>query len=217
KFGRDKPEFPSGSMVWLQDDGKTPPTETDVIPIQYEGIAQDLQPGDMVLIDDGQVTLTVAEIVGDRVRCSVIHGGVLRDRVGIGLPSRRLRMSALTDKDKNDLSFGLSQGVDYVALSFVREGDDVRILREICEAWGRPTPIVSKIETPSAIENLEGIVTQSDAVMVARGDLGVELGPEHVPIIQRKILTCARRHQKPVIVATEMLQSMVTATRPTRA
>jgi pyruvate kinase len=217
KFNREKPEFPTGSMCWLVDDGKTPPSDPDEIPVQYQGLAQDLQAGDLVLIDDGQVTLTVAEIVGDRVRCSVLHGGVLRDRVGIGLPSRRIRMNALTDKDKTDLSFGLSQGVDYVALSFVREGEDVRVLREICEAWGRPTPIVSKIETPSAIENLEGIVLQSDAVMVARGDLGVELGPEHVPITQRKILTCARRHQKPVIVATEMLQSMVTATRPTRA
>jgi pyruvate kinase len=217
KFNRDKPEFPTGSTVFLRDAGKEPPEADDEIPVQYEGLSEDLQAGDLVLIDDGQVTLSVAEVVGDRIRCSVLHGGVLRDRVGIGLPSRRVRLAALTEKDKGDLNFGLSQGVDYVALSFVREAEDVRVLREICEAWGRPTPIISKIETPSAIENLEGIVLASDAVMVARGDLGVEMGPEHVPIIQRKILHIARQHQRPVIVATEMLQSMVTASRPTRA
>ncbi len=217
KFNREKPEFATGSTVFLRDAAKEPPEADDEIPVQYDGLSQDLQAGDLVLIDDGQVTLSVAEVVGDRIRCSVLHGGILRDRVGIGLPSRRVRLAALTDKDKTDLNFGLSQGVDFVALSFVREAEDVRVLREICEAWGRPTPIVSKIETPSAIENLEGIVLASDAVMVARGDLGVEMGPEHVPIIQRKILHMARAHQRPVIVATEMLQSMVTASRPTRA
>ncbi len=128
-----------------------------------------------------------------------------------------MRISTLTEKDKVDLNFGLGLGIDYVALSFVRHADDVRLVREICDAWGRPTPIVSKIETPGAIEHLEAIILASDAVMVARGDLGVEFNPERVPIIQREILGLARVHQRPVIVATEMLQSMVTATRPTRA
>jgi pyruvate kinase len=135
----------------------------------------------------------------------------------VSLPSRRVRIATLTEKDKVDLNFGLSLGIDYVALSFVRQADDVRLVREIAEAWGRPTPIVSKIETPSAIDNLESIILASDGVMVARGDLGVEFNPERVPVIQREILGLARVHQRPVIVATEMMQSMVTATRPTRA
>jgi pyruvate kinase len=187
------------------------------VPIQYEGLAQDLLTGDVVLLDDGRVTLTVTKVELDRVSAAVTQGGIIRDRVGVHLPARRVRISTLTDKDKADLSFGLSLGVDYVALSFVRHPDDVRLVREIADAWGRPTPIVSKIETPAAIDHLEAIILQSDAVMVARGDLGVEFPPERVPIIQREILGLARVHQRPVIVATEMLQSMVKATRPTRA
>lgn len=217
KFNRPKPEFPSGSSAFLVEAGPEPPSDPLEIPVQYEGLAQDLCEGDRVLVDDGQASMTVVAIEGARVKVNIVHGGVLRDRVGVSLPSKRVRISALTEKDKADLAFGLRAGVDYVALSFVREADDVRLLREICEAWGRPTPIVSKIETPSAIERLESIIQVSDAVMVARGDLGVEIGPEYVPILQRKIMNISRQHQKPVIVATEMLQSMVTATRPTRA
>ena len=187
------------------------------IPIQYEGLAQDLQVGDVVLIDDGRVVVTVTRLEHGHVQALVTNGGGLRDRAGVHLPARRVRISTLTDKDKADLSFGLAQGVDYVALSFVRHADDIRLVREICEAWGRPTPIVAKIETPAAIDHLEAIILATDAVMVARGDLGVELAPERVPIVQREILGLARVHQKPVIVATEMLQSMVTETRPTRA
>lgn len=217
KFNRPKPEFPTGMTAFLVEAGAEPPKAPDEIPVQYEGLASDLQPGDRVLIDDGQNILSVLSIEGERVKVSVIAGGTLRDRVGVSLPSRRVRLNALTEKDKADLAFGLRAGVDYVALSFVREADDIRLLREICEAWGRPTPIVAKIETPSAIEHLEAIIQATDVVMVARGDLGVEIGPEYVPILQRKILHIARQYQKPVIVATEMLQSMVTASRPTRA
>ena len=217
KFNRPKPEYLAGTTAYLVEAGPTPPTDDLEIPVQYEGLASDLQPGDRVLIDDGQAAVSVLAIEGERVKVTVVHGGVLRDRVGVSLPSKRVRISTLTEKDKADLAFGLRAGVDYVALSFVREADDVRLLREICEAWGRPTPIISKIETPSAIERLESIIQVSDAVMVARGDLGVEIGPEYVPILQRKILNLSRQYQKPVIVATEMLQSMVTATRPTRA
>ncbi|WP_437519903.1 pyruvate kinase [Sorangium sp. So ce726] len=211
-------EVTDGATVWLTEANRDSPVATPgEIPILYEGLASDLQPGDVVLIDDGRVVVTVTKVEGDRVQAGVTQGGRLRDRVGVHLPARRVRMSALTDKDKADLSFGLAQGVDYVALSFVRNADEVRHVRDICEAWGRPTPIVSKIETPGAIDNLEAIILASDGVMVARGDLGVEFNPERVPIIQREILGLARVHQKPVIVATEMLQSMVTATRPTRA
>jgi pyruvate kinase len=135
----------------------------------------------------------------------------------VHLPANRVRIATVTEKDKHDLSFGLSQGVDYVALSFVREASEVQLIRDICEAWGTPMPVISKIETPAAIDNLESIIVASDAVMVARGDLGVEFSPEQVPIMQRTILGMARRHQCPVIVATEMMQSMTTARRPTRA
>lgn len=188
------------------------------VPVQYDGLAEDLQPGDIILVDDGRIVLTVSKIEsGARVLATVSQGGRLRDRCGVTLPARRVRLSSVTEKDKSDLSFGLSLGVDYVALSFVRTADDVRLVREISEAWGRPTPVVAKIETPDALDNLESIMAVTDAVMVARGDLGVEFPPERVPIIQREILGLARKHQVPVIVATEMLQSMVTATRPTRA
>jgi pyruvate kinase len=193
------------------------PAPRGEIPVQYEGLTQDLQAGDVVLFDDGRVVVTVTKVEPTHAQATVSQGGQLRDRVGVHLPARRVRLATLTEKDKADLSFGLSLGVDYVALSFVRSADDIRLVRDICEAWGRPTPIVSKIETPSAIDNLEAIILASDGVMVARGDLGVELSPERVPIIQREILGLARTHQRPVIVATEMLQSMVTATRPTRA
>src|SRR6185369_1054086 len=156
-------------------------------------------------------------IEGEKIHAKVEQGGGMRDHVGVHLPSRTMRVGALTDKDKEDLSFGLSLGVDYIALSFVRRAEDLKLVRDICTAWGQPTPIVAKIETPDAVENLESVIAASDGVMVARGDLGVEFPPERVPVIQRQILGVARRVRRPVIVATEMLQSMTKATRPTRA
>jgi pyruvate kinase len=204
-------------VALVEESADGAPAREGELPIAYEGLAEDLRAEDVILLDDGRIVLTVARVEGSVVRAVVTQGGTIRDRVGVSLPSRRVRISALTEKDKVDLNFGLGLGIDYVALSFVREAEDVRLVREICEAWGRPTPVVSKIETPSAIDNLESIILASDAVMVARGDLGVEFAPERVPIMQREILGLARTHQRPVIVATEMLQSMVTATRPTRA
>jgi len=215
--------FPRGAFVVAPGvevalvEGAVADAEHEVIPIQYEGLAQDIAIGDMILIDDGRVGLRVRRVEGGRVYCSVEQPGVVRDQAGVHLPSRSLRVSALTEKDKADLSFGLSIGVDYVALSFVRTSDDVRLVRDICEAWGKPTPIVAKIETPAAVDDLEGIIAAADAIMVARGDLGVEFPPERVPVLQKRILGLARSYQRPVIVATEMLQSMVHATRPTRA
>jgi pyruvate kinase len=188
-----------------------------VIPIQYEGLAGDVRVGDHILFDDGRLVLRVHGIEGERVKAKVEQGGGMRNHVGVHLPSKTMRLGALTDKDKEDLSFGLANGVDYIALSFVRRADDIKLVREIALEWGQPTPIVAKIETPDAIENLESIVAASDGVMVARGDLGVEFPPERVPVIQRQILGVARRVRRPVIVATEMLQSMTKATRPTRA
>lgn len=187
------------------------------IAINYEGLANDLKIGDRVLLSDGQVELSVIDIRGERVQARIEHGSPMRAKMGVNLPPGSVRLGALTEKDKEDLAFGLELGVDYVALSFVRRAEEVQELREICEKRGRPTPIISKIETPQAVERLDSIVRASDAVMVARGDLGVELPPEHVPVIQRQILGIAKLHRKPVIVATEMLQSMVDSPRPTRA
>ncbi len=204
--------------VWLCSvTGDAGPMSDGSIPIVYEGLAEDLHPGDAILFDDGRVSVTVTRIQDNRVCSTVTQAGALRDRVGVSLPARRVRLASLTEKDKKDLAFGLDLGVDYVALSFVRHPEDVRMTRALCEAHGKPTPIISKIETPQAIEELEEIIIASDGAMVARGDLGVELSPEQVPVIQREILGLARKHQRPVIVATEMLQSMVTSARPTRA
>jgi pyruvate kinase len=187
------------------------------IPIQYEGLSADVRVGDKVLFDDGRIVLRIDAIIGEKVHATVEEGGGMRSHVGVHLPSRTMRVSALTEKDKTDLVFGLSHGMDYIALSFVRRSEDIRLVREIASAWGQPTPIIAKIETPDALENLESIIAASDGVMVARGDLGVEFPPERVPVLQRQILGTARRVRRPVIVATEMLQSMTRATRPTRA
>lgn len=208
-------ELPTGVEAILFEGDKS--ENEREIPIHYEGLSGDVRVGDRILFDDGRIVLAVRRTEGDRVVVEVLQGGGMRDHVGVHLPSRTMRMSALTEKDKQDLLFGLSLGVDYVALSFVRKPEDLRLVRDICQEWGQPTPIVAKIETPDAVENLEGIVAASDGVMVARGDLGVEFPPERVPVIQRQILGVARRVRRPVIVATEMLQSMTKATRPTRA
>jgi pyruvate kinase len=189
----------------------------DVIAVDYPGLASDLQVGDRVRLDDGRIVLRVDRISAGRVICSIEQGGPLRDRVGVSIPSRRVRLPALTDRDRLDLEHGLAIGVDYVALSFVKRADDLIALRQACRRAGRPTPIVAKIETPEAVENLWEVVAAADVVMVARGDLGVELSPEIVPVVQKEIIGTCRLQQKPVIVATEMLQSMVELSRPTRA
>jgi pyruvate kinase len=188
-----------------------------VIPIQYEGLAGDVRLDDRILFDDGRIGLQVTRIENDEVHVKVTQGGEMRSHVGVHLPSKTMRIGALTDKDKEDLAFGLSLGVDFIALSFVRRAEDITLVKEICQEWGRPTPIIAKIETPDAVDNLESILAACDGAMVARGDLGVEFPPERVPVIQRQILGVARRVRRPVIVATEMLQSMTKSPRPTRA
>jgi pyruvate kinase len=214
KFGRPF-DLPTGADVTLFEGDAS--NDERKIPIQYEGLARDVRVGDRILFDDGRIMLTVRSVDGGEVTSHVVQGGGMRDHVGVYLPSKTMRISALTEKDKQDLTFGLSNGVDYIAMSFVRRPEDILQLREICHAWGAPTPVVAKIETLDAVDNLESIVAASDGVMVARGDLGVEFQPERVPVIQRQILGVARRVRRPVIVATEMLQSMTKSTRPTRA
>ncbi len=208
-------ELPAGADATLVEGHDS--TDERVIPIEYEGLAQDVRVGDKILFDDGRIVLDVTAVEGDTVKVHVDQGGGMRNHIGVHLPSRTMRGGALTEKDKADLLFGLSLGVDYIALSFVRRAEDIRLVREICQAWGAPTPIIAKVETPDAVENLESVIAASDGVMVARGDLGVEFPPERVPVIQRQMLGVARRVRRPVIVATEMLQSMTKNTRPTRA
>jgi pyruvate kinase len=208
-------DLPQGSEVTLIEGEKS--DDETVIPIHREGLAGDVRLNDKILFDDGRLVLTVKRIEGERVIAYVDQGGGMRNHIGVHLPSKTMRGGALTEKDKEDLSFGLANGVDYIALSFVRRAEDIKLVRDITAEWGQPTPIIAKIETPDAIENLESIVASSDGVMVARGDLGVEFPPERVPVIQRQILNVARRVRRPVIVATEMLQSMTKAQRPTRA
>jgi pyruvate kinase len=189
----------------------------ETLPVRYPTLATDVRVGDMIHLDDARVGLRITAVEGERVRCVVEEPGQVRNNVGVHLPSGHLQIETLTAKDKQDLMFCLTAGVDYIAISFVRGPEDVKLVREICEAWGEPLPIVSKIETPQAIDALDEIVKISDAVMVARGDLGVEFPPEQVPVLQRRVIASARMHRRPVIVATEMLHSMVKATRPTRA
>ncbi|HXN34461.1 MAG TPA: pyruvate kinase [Polyangiaceae bacterium] len=208
-------DLPTAAEVILVEGDSS--ADERVVAIQYEGLAADVRVGDHIMFDDGRLVLVVHGVEGHRVKARVEQGGGMRDHVGVHLPSKTMRISALTEKDKQDLVFGLSSGVDYIAMSFVRRAEDILQIREICQAWGAPTPVIAKIETPDAVDNLESVVAASDGVMVARGDLGVEFPPERVPVIQRQILGVARRVRRPVIVATEMLQSMTKSTRPTRA
>ncbi len=189
----------------------------DTIAVGYEHVTRDLQVGDRILLGDGEIELRVEEVGSEALVCHVEHGGELRARQGANLPAARIQVGSITDRDRRDLAFGLKMEVDYVALSFVRSADDVAELRTLCEQAGRPTPVVPKIETPQAVEAIEAIAEASDALMLARGDLGVELSPEAVPVVQKRVLEVCRQKHTPVIVATEMLQSMVTAARPTRA
>jgi len=210
-------EIREGATIRLVEGGAGSVGSPDSIVVEYPGLAADLHAGDVVRLDDGRIVLRVDRIDAGRVACAVVQGGALRDRMGVNLPSRRVRLPALTDQDRRDLQHGLAIGVDYVALSFVKRADDIVALRDACRQAGRPTPIVAKIETPEAVDNLWEVVAAADAVMVARGDLGVELSPEQVPVVQKEIIGSCRLQQTPVIVATEMLQSMVESTRPTRA
>ena len=188
-----------------------------VLPCTYSSLASDVEEGDTLLLDDGLIELEVTGIEGDDVRCRVVEGGRLSSHKGLNVPDRGLSTPALTDKDLADLDVALPLGVDYVALSFVRSGEDVAILRRALHERGQVLPIVAKIEKPQAIEALDEILAETDAVMVARGDLGVELPPERVPGLQKRIIARANARGLPVITATQMLESMMTHSRPTRA
>ncbi len=185
--------------------------------ISYGGFAQDVKPGDRVLIDDGRIALEVEEVRGNDVTARVATGGMVKDHKGVNLPRTTLRLPALTEKDREDLAFGLRHGVDYVGVSFVRSAADLLEVREVINEFRSDVQVVAKLERPEAIGRLDEILNATAAVMVARGDLGVEVPLEEVPIAQKEILRRARLARTPVIVATQMLESMTTNQRPTRA
>lgn len=183
----------------------------------YEHLAEDVKPGDVILIDDGLLQLRVDDAGGGRVKATVLIGGMLGEHKGINLPDTAVSAPCLTRKDKQDLAFALQSGVEYVALSFVRTADDILHLREMCSSLGHTVPVVAKLERPEALEHLPEVIAASDVVMVARGDLGVELPPEQVPIWQKRIIRLCSEMRVPVITATQMLESMRDNPRPTRA
>ncbi|GAA2595840.1 pyruvate kinase [Streptomyces roseoviolaceus] len=183
----------------------------------YAGLATDVTPGERILIDDGKVCLEVTDIDGPRVHTTVVEGGVISDHKGLNLPGVAVSVPALSKKDEDDLRWALRTGADVIALSFVRTGRDIQDVHRIMDEENRRLPVIAKIEKPQAVENIEEIVAAFDAIMVARGDLGVEMPLEQVPIVQKRAIKLAKRNAKPVIVATQMLDSMIDNARPTRA
>lgn len=191
--------------------------ETGIIPSQYSALADDVKARDRILLNDGALELVVNSVSGTEIDCTVIHGGVLKDHKGINLPGVKVSVPSLTDKDRVDAEFALKLGIDFLALSFVRTADDISDLKSIIRESGRDVAIIAKIEKPEALANASAILDMADGIMVARGDLGVELNPEEVPVAQGQLITRAREKFKPVIVATQMLESMIENARPTRA
>ena len=185
--------------------------------ISYPRLAGDVQPGDRILLSDGLIELRVLSKRGEEVVCRVLNGGELGERKGVNLPGVKLSISSLTPRDKKHLKFALEHGVNYIAQSFVRSPDDVRELKRLVRRAGYTTPVLAKIEKPEALDHLEEILEVADGVMVARGDLGVEMSPEKVPVAQKRIITLANERRLPVITATQMLESMIQNPRPTRA
>jgi pyruvate kinase len=183
----------------------------------YKGLPGDVDPGDLILIDDGRLTLRAVEVTETDVITEVVVGGPVSNNKGINLPGVAVSVPAMSEKDIEDLRWALRQGIDMVALSFVRSAKDVELVHEVMAEEGRRVPVIAKLEKPQAVANLDEIIDAFDAFMVARGDLGVELPLEEVPLVQKQIVTAARRWAKPVIVATQMLESMISAPRPTRA
>jgi pyruvate kinase len=188
-----------------------------LISTTFRDLAREVQTGARILLSDGLIELRVSRVRGNDVECEVINGGLLGEHKGINLPGIALSIPALTEKDRADLEFGLKHGVDMIAVSFVRSGADVGTAKQLIATHGSDVPVIAKLEKPQALEHLEEILEVTDGVMVARGDLGVEMPPEKVPIIQKHIIRRAADWRKPVITATQMLESMVENPRPTRA
>ena len=219
RTGRLRDRFPvmlnTASLVTITPED-IPGTPT-LISTSFKSLAREVLPGSRILLSDGLIELRVTAVHGDDVECEVVNGGELREHQGINLPGTPLSVPALTEKDRIDLEFGITHGVDMVALSFVRTAGDVLEARRLIGNRGDDLPIIAKLEKPQAIEHLDEILDVADGVMVARGDLGVELPPEQVPIIQKQVIRRAAEWRKPVITATQMLESMIEHPRPTRA
>ena len=213
--GHEPVQVKTGSTVIItpRDLAGTPTRISTTFP----DLAREVTAGTRILLSDGLIELRVRSIRNQDVVCSVLNGGILGEHQGINLPGIALSIPALTEKDRKDLEFGLAHGVDAVALSFVRTAEDVRAAKRIIAAHGRDIPVIAKLEKPQAIDHLEEILEVADGVMVARGDLGVEVAPERVPVIQKHIIRRAAAWRKPVITATQMLESMIENPRPTRA
>lgn len=188
-----------------------------VVSTDYRHLPQEVRRGDRILLSDGLIELTVLGVRGTEVACEVVNGGELGEHKGINLPGIKVRVRSLTPKDRADMAFALEHGVDYVAVSFVRTAQDVRDVRALARRLGKDTRIIAKIEKTEALDNLDAILDETDAVMVARGDLGVEMRPEKVPVVQKLIIDKARQRHMPVITATQMLSTMTRNPRPTRA
>jgi pyruvate kinase len=191
--------------------------QPNTVAIDYPYVAEEAEPATQVLLDDGLLELEVKEIQGNAVICRVVTGGILKSHKGVNFPTLNLRLPSMTEKDKQDLEFGVEQGVDIISLSFVRRAEDVQELKALLKEKGADIPVLAKLEKPQAIANLEAIVNECDAIMVARGDLGVEMSPEKVPLIQKRIIRMCNQKGIPVITATQMLDSMIRNPRPTRA
>lgn len=189
----------------------------ELISTTFHDLPKEIQSGGRILLCDGLIELKVAKVSVEEIECAVVNGGVLGEHQGINLPGAALSIPALTSKDKEDLEFGLKNGVDAVALSFVRSAEDIREVKQIMASHGITVPVIAKLEKPQALEHLEEILDAADGVMVARGDLGVEMPPEQVPVIQKYVIHRAAEWRKPVIIATQMLESMIENPRPTRA
>lgn len=191
--------------------------DLETIPSQYRSLHREVAAGERILLDDGKLELMVESIDGTEIRCRVIAGGTLKDHKGMNLPDTALSVPAFTDKDKRDADLAIELGADFLALSFVRSAGDIKRLKRYLKSKGADIPIIAKIEKPEALEDIQAILEESYAIMIARGDLGIELPAEQVPLIQERLVNLARLHHRPVIIATQMLESMIDYPRPTRA
>jgi pyruvate kinase len=212
----------NGSIKLIKDNlirisGNQVTGKKDVISSTYKNLIDDLKEGDIILLDDGLLKLQVIDITGGEAVCKIIKGGILKEKKGINLPHTNLKLPSLSEKDYSDIEFGIINKIDLLALSFVREPEDVLKLKEHLNNKNYNIPVISKIERPEAINRIDEIINVSDAVMVARGDLGIEISPEDVPVLQKMIIKKCNQNLKPVITATQMLESMVVNLIPTRA
>ncbi|MGB3532329.1 MAG: pyruvate kinase [Microcoleaceae cyanobacterium] len=217
-------QLPNGAIDLIPGETLTLMSEQDykaqpnTISIDYPNLAEEAQPGAQILLDDGLLELKITQIQDNSIECQIIEGGILKSRKGVNLPGLALSLPSMTQKDCQDLEFGLSQGIDWVSLSFVRQAEDIKALKQFLNERGAgKIPVMAKIEKPQAIDNLAAIINQCDGLMVARGDLGVEITSAKVPLLQKRIIRLCNQNGIPVITATQMLESMIHHPKPTRA